>query len=111
MLETVDDQYFAHIFQRQENKLYETDRYQDRKLSLHLILYGLTALSRENNTGKSTILETLAMVLPRGFGVRRDNRFTVYGFRLNRSGYRSEKHAIVAFCALVPGQISGRSQT
>jgi hypothetical protein len=41
-----------------------------KKLSLHLTLYGLTVLSRENKTGKSTIQEALPMVLPRGSGVR-----------------------------------------
>ena len=50
--------------------------------SLHLPLDGLTVLIGENNTGKSTVLEAIRLVLTRGFGVRRDGRFTEYDFHL-----------------------------
>ena len=50
--------------------------------SLHLPLDSLTVLIGENNTGKSTVLEALRLVLTRGFGVRRDGRFTEYDFHL-----------------------------
>lgn len=50
--------------------------------SLHLPLDGLTVLIGENNTGKSTVLEAIRMVLTRGFGVRRGGQFTEYDFHL-----------------------------
>jgi putative ATP-dependent endonuclease of OLD family len=50
--------------------------------SLHLSLDGLTVLVGENNTGKSTVLEAIRLVLTRGFGSRRDGRFTEYDFHL-----------------------------
>ena len=54
--------------------------------SLHLPLDGLTVLIGENNTGKSTVLEALRLVLMRGFGARRDGRFTEYDFHLKDAG-------------------------
>ena len=54
--------------------------------SLHLPLDGLTVLIGENNTGKSTVLEAIRLVLTRGFGVRRDGRFTEYDFHLKDAG-------------------------
>ena len=50
--------------------------------SLHLPLDGLTVLIGENNTGKSTVLEAIRLVLTRGFGVRRGGQFTEYDFHL-----------------------------
>lgn len=50
--------------------------------SLHLPLDRLTVLIGENNTGKSTVLEAIRLVLTRGFGLRRDGRFTEYDFHL-----------------------------
>jgi len=50
--------------------------------SLHLPLDGLTVLIGENNTGKSTVLEAIRLVLTRGFGVRRSGQFTEYDFHL-----------------------------
>lgn len=50
--------------------------------SLHLPLDGLTVLIGENNTGKSTVLEALRLVLTRGLGVRRGGQFTEYDFHL-----------------------------
>ncbi|MBK8897223.1 MAG: DUF2813 domain-containing protein [Candidatus Competibacteraceae bacterium] len=50
--------------------------------SLHVPLDSLTVLIGENNTGKSTVLEAIRFVLTRGFGVRRDSRFTEYDFYL-----------------------------
>lgn len=50
--------------------------------TLHLPLDGLTVLVGENNTGKSTLLEAIRLVLTRGFGARRDGRFTEYDFHL-----------------------------
>ncbi|TCO83346.1 putative ATP-dependent endonuclease of OLD family [Plasticicumulans lactativorans] len=50
--------------------------------SLHLPLDRLTVLIGENNTGKSTVLEAIRLVLTRGFGIRRDGRFTEYDFHL-----------------------------
>ncbi len=44
--------------------------------SLHLPLDVLTVLIGENNTGKSTVLEAIRLVLTRGFGVRRSGQFT-----------------------------------
>jgi putative ATP-dependent endonuclease of OLD family len=49
---------------------------------LHLSLDRLTVLIGENNTGKSTVLEAIRLVLTRGFGLRRDGRFTEYDFHL-----------------------------
>lgn len=51
--------------------------------SLKIPLDGLTVLIGENNTGKSTVLEALRLVLTRGFGFRKDGRFTEYDFHLN----------------------------
>lgn len=53
--------------------------------SLNLPLDGLSVLIGENNTGKSTVLEAIRLVLTRGFGVRRDGRFTEYDFHLNNA--------------------------
>lgn len=50
--------------------------------SLHLPLDGLTVLIGENNTGKSTVLEAIRLVLTRGFGVWRGSQFTEYDFHL-----------------------------
>jgi putative ATP-dependent endonuclease of OLD family len=50
--------------------------------SLHLPLDGLTVLIGENNSGKSTVLEAIRLVLTRGFGVRRGGQFTEYDFHL-----------------------------
>lgn len=50
--------------------------------ALHLTLDDLTVLIGENNTGKSTVLEALRLVLTRGFGFRKDGRFTEYDFHL-----------------------------
>ncbi len=50
--------------------------------SLRLPLDGLTVLIGENNTGKSTVLEAVRLVLTRGFGVRRGGQFTEYDFHL-----------------------------
>ncbi|MBP8984782.1 MAG: DUF2813 domain-containing protein [Syntrophobacterales bacterium] len=50
--------------------------------SLHLPLDGLTVLIGENNTGKSTVLEAIRLVLTRGLGVRRGGHFTEYDFHL-----------------------------
>lgn len=50
--------------------------------SLHLPLDSLTVLIGENNTGKSTVLEAIRLVLTRGFGVRRGGQFTEYDFHL-----------------------------
>ena len=50
--------------------------------SLRLPLDGLTVLIGENNSGKSTVLEAIRLVLTRGFGVRRGGQFTEYDFHL-----------------------------
>jgi putative ATP-dependent endonuclease of OLD family len=50
--------------------------------SLHLPLAGLTVLIGENNTGKSTVLEAIRLVLTRGFGSRRAGQFSEYDFHL-----------------------------
>ena len=50
--------------------------------TLHLPLDKLTVLIGENNTGKSTVLEAIRLVLTRGFGVRRGGQFTEYDFHL-----------------------------
>ncbi len=50
--------------------------------SLHMPLDGLTVLIGENNTGKSTLLEAIQLVLTPGFGVRRYGQFTEYDFHL-----------------------------
>ena len=50
--------------------------------SLHLPLDGLTVLIGENNTGKSTVLEAIRLVLTRSFGVQRGGHFTEYDFHL-----------------------------
>jgi putative ATP-dependent endonuclease of OLD family len=50
--------------------------------SLHLPLDGLTVIIGENNTGKSTVLEAIRLVLTRGFGGRRDGRLNEYDFHL-----------------------------
>lgn len=50
--------------------------------SLKIPLDRLTILIGENNTGKSTVLEALRLVLMRGVGFRKDSRFTEYDFHL-----------------------------
>lgn len=50
--------------------------------SLHLPLDELTVLIGENNTGKSTVLEAIRLVLMRGFGSRRARQFSEYDFHL-----------------------------
>ncbi|WPD22636.1 MAG: DUF2813 domain-containing protein [Candidatus Electrothrix scaldis] len=50
--------------------------------SLHLPFDELTVLIGENNTGKSTVLEAIKLILTRGFGVRRGGQFTEYDFHL-----------------------------
>lgn len=50
--------------------------------SLHITLDGLTVLIGENNTGKSTVLEAIRLVLTRGFGTRRFSQFAEYDFHL-----------------------------
>lgn len=49
---------------------------------LELPLDRLTVLIGENNAGKSSVLEAARLVLSRGFGARRDSRFTEYDFHL-----------------------------
>lgn len=49
---------------------------------MHLPLDSLTVLIGENNTGKSTVLEAIRLVLMPGFGVRRGGQFTEYDFHL-----------------------------
>lgn len=51
--------------------------------SLEIPLDKVTVLIGENNTGKSTILAALQMVLLRGFASRRDGCFTDYDFHLH----------------------------
>lgn len=50
--------------------------------SLDLTLDALTVIIGENNTGKSTVLEAIRLVLTRGLGVRRGSQFTEYDFHL-----------------------------
>ena len=50
--------------------------------SLHVPLDGLTVFIGENNTGKSTVLEAIRLVLTRGLGARRGGHFTEYDFHL-----------------------------
>lgn len=50
--------------------------------SLHLPLDSLTVLIGENNSGKSTVLEAIRLVLTPGFGIRRGGQFTEYDFHL-----------------------------
>lgn len=50
--------------------------------SLNLPLDQLTVLIGENNTGKSTVLEAIRLVLSRGFGTRRSGQFSEYDFHL-----------------------------
>lgn len=50
--------------------------------SLDLPLDSLTVLIGENNTGKSTVLEAIRLVLARGLGLRRGVQFTEYDFHL-----------------------------
>jgi len=50
--------------------------------SLHLPLDSLTVLIGENNSGKSTVLEAVRLVLTRGFSLRRGAQFTEYDFHL-----------------------------
>jgi len=49
---------------------------------LDLPLDSLTVLIGENNTGKSTVLEAIRLVLTRGFGIRRSGQFSEYDFHL-----------------------------
>ncbi len=49
---------------------------------LYLPLDNLTVFIGENNTGKSTVLEAIRLVLTRGFGIRRGGQFTEYDFHL-----------------------------
>jgi putative ATP-dependent endonuclease of OLD family len=51
--------------------------------SLHLPLDNLSVLIGENNTGKSTVLEAIRLVLTRGFATRRKGQFTEYDFHLS----------------------------
>lgn len=53
--------------------------------SLNLPLDKLTVIIGENNTGKSTVLEAIRLVLTRGFGTRRGGQFTEYDFHLKDS--------------------------
>jgi len=50
--------------------------------SLHLPLDRLTVLIGENNTGKSTVLEAIRLVLARGLGARRGMQVAEYDFHL-----------------------------
>jgi putative ATP-dependent endonuclease of the OLD family len=50
--------------------------------SLTLPFDDLTVLIGENNTGKSTVLEAIRLVLSRGFGTRRSSQFAEYDFHL-----------------------------
>ncbi len=52
--------------------------------SLDLALDVLAVLIGENNTGKSTVLEAIRLVLTRGFGVRRGGQFSEYDSRTRR---------------------------
>lgn len=51
--------------------------------SLLLPLDNLTVLIGENNSGKSTILEAIRIVLTRGYGTRRGGQFCDYDFHLS----------------------------
>lgn len=53
--------------------------------SLHLPLDQLTVLIGENNTGKSTVLEAIKLVLTRSFGFRRGGQFSEYDFHLENA--------------------------
>ena len=53
--------------------------------SLHLDLDGLTVLIGENNTGKSTVLEAVRLVLTRGFSNYRGGQFSEYDFHLKNA--------------------------
>lgn len=50
--------------------------------SMHLPLDRLTVLIGENNTGKSTVLEAIRLVLTRGVSSRRAGQFSEYDFHL-----------------------------
>lgn len=50
--------------------------------SLHLFLNRLTVIIGENNTGKSTVLEAIRLVLMRSFGSRRAGQLSEYDFHL-----------------------------
>lgn len=50
--------------------------------SVHLPLDRLVVLIGENNTGKSTVLEAIRLVLTRGLGSRRLGQFSEYDFHL-----------------------------
>lgn len=54
--------------------------------SLQLPLDNLTVLIGENNTGKSSVLEAIRLVLARGLGIRRGGQFTEYDFHLKDAG-------------------------
>lgn len=53
--------------------------------SLRLDLDDLTVLIGENNTGKTTALEAVRMILARGVGTRRAWQFTEYDFHLENN--------------------------
>jgi len=55
--------------------------------SLQLPLDSLTVLIGENNTGKSTVLEAIRLVLTRGFSARRGGQFTEYDFHLKDASF------------------------
>jgi predicted ATP-binding protein involved in virulence len=67
---------------------YEAERNTNKNFrgirSIHLPLDGLTVLIGENNTGKSTVLEAIRLVLTRGFGIR--------GRPVHRIRFSSERH-------------------
>ena len=63
--------------------------------SLHLPLDQLTVLIGENNTGKSTVLEAIKLVLTRSFGFRRGGQFSEYDFHLENASASTASIALM----------------